>query len=69
VGIAMVIYLLFFLLYVILRELIIVQGFWKHAAERLDILGLDRIGDIVAQNQTDMAIGEGLADALDGVGF
>jgi uncharacterized membrane protein YjgN (DUF898 family) len=49
-----------------LKELIINRGFWRRAAESVTVLGLDRVGDVIAATvEGDSGTGEGLADALD----
>ena len=65
----LLIYLAMAIGFVILRELVLVQGFWRHALSTLTVTGLDETDDIVARGQEDRAVGEGLADAFELGGF
>jgi len=63
-----IVYLVFIVAFVILREIIVQQGFWRHVLSTLEVYGLEGVDQIVARGQTDRAVGEGLADALDAGG-
>jgi uncharacterized membrane protein YjgN (DUF898 family) len=66
VATSMVFYLAIFYIGNSLQELILNQGFWRQAAGRLTIHGLDAMQDVLGTGVRDeAATGEGLADALD----
>jgi uncharacterized membrane protein YjgN (DUF898 family) len=66
VATGVIFYLVSFFIGSSLKELILNQGFWRQAAGRLTVHGLDAMQDVIGTGVKDeAATGEGLADALD----
>jgi uncharacterized membrane protein YjgN (DUF898 family) len=66
IAVSVVSYLTIFLIGSSLKELTLNQGFWRLAAGRMTVHGLDAIDDVLGTGVKDeAATGEGLADALD----